>query len=354
MGYVTVTEVKRFTGMCCEDFRVDGRDMDEAELTAFVADMQGAIAQMIHRYCRVPTFDPTSSQAAVTEYHAGRGANDFDTAQTDYLPSDYQFYLRNLYYTGTYNGVTYAPLMVKEDVNPKTMPPAWVTRNPRPAPATYETDTLTIISSPTVNGVITIWLNGSYTYTVNITAGMSISQMCAAVIAAGTTITDLTGVVWTVTTDSLSVTWTAGITGPQNPVMVTITAPIYFYVTQNVQGNFASGGDYELITTDELTEVFFYNNIPKRGYNNILFTYRTGYDPGSAQYADIKMTVLRCFKNFVMMKKKIQEPMTIRAHGMRDYSTMFEPFNEEQILSDMEKIALNPYVRFPLQGPMYD
>jgi hypothetical protein len=261
--YITTSDVEEFMGIAYTDLKVNGETMDEGAWIQFVQTYQVPIAEMIHRYCRVPTFDPASSRALVIEYRNGRGSS-YDDApyirgysglakENEYLETDIMFYLRNLYFTGTLNingtTVTRAPLLVEEDTADKTATPNWLMRACR----------------------------------------------------------------------SLSV-----------------------------------GGDYEVLTTDELTSVRFHNFVPKYGNSNIRFTYYTGYDPASDDFKVIKLQVLRCFKNFVMLKKKTQEPLTIRAQGVRDFTTMMEPFDEAHILGDLEKLALEPYRRFPIPGAMYD
>jgi len=114
-----------------------------------------------------------------------------------------------------------------------------------------------------------------------------------------------------------------------------------------------TGGDYRVITDQELTEVRFHNNVPLIGYQNVKFVYYTGYAETSPQYQDIKLQVMRAFKNLLMVKKKVQESTTARNFGVRDYSTMFEPFDESSILSESEKVALDRYKRYPLDGPMF-
>jgi hypothetical protein len=263
MSYVTPSDVETFVGIAYTDLKVDGRTMTTDEWIAFITSFERPIAKMIHRYCRVPTFDPASSEALVVEYRNGRGANVDDLPyirgstglafDSDYYDTDITFYLRNLYFTGaiTLLGVasTRAALVIEEDTATKTTAPAWTARTAR-------------------------------------TTGVA--------------------------------------------------------------------GDYEVVTTDELTEIRFHTNIPRRGKNNVKFTYYTGYDPTGPDFEVIKMQVLRCMKNFVMLKKKSQEPLTIRAQGVRDFSTMMDPFDEAHILGDMEKIALEPYRRFPIPGEMFD
>jgi hypothetical protein len=124
------------------------------------------------------------------------------------------------------------------------------------------------------------------------------------------------------------------------------------WTTRTLRSSLA-GGDYRVITDNELTEIRFHNNIPLEGYANVKFTYYTGYSLTSAPFQDIKLQVMRCAKNLIMMKKKVQEATTARNFGVRDFSTMFEPFDESSVLSQSEKDALERYRRYPLDGPMF-
>jgi hypothetical protein len=256
--YVTATEVETFMGISHTDLKVEGRTMTDAEWNDFVAVYQIPVSELIHRYCRVPTFDPFADNALVVELKSGRGCTADDQPYIrgstglyeggDYLPNDIEFYLKHLYYTGQVGSVTRAPLVVEEDTADKASPWAWTARTPRSA---------------------------------------------------------------------------------------------------------VTGGDYELLTEDELTYVRFHVNVPRKGNQNVRMTYYTGYDPASPQFQTIKLNVMRCFKNFVMLKKKIGEPLTIRAHGVRDFQSMFEPFDESHILGDLERASLEQYRRFPVPGDMF-
>lgn len=244
MTYATKEDVQTFMGFSNKDLKVNGVQMSDAEFASFVEIYEPRIAQMVHRFCNVVSFEPT----LVVEYKDGRGASDDDSSTTDYLDSDVEFYLRNLYLTGTGPTTTYAPIVVEEDTASTSTPYSWVTRSAR-------------------SSII--------------------------------------------------------------------------------------GGDYQVFTESELTLVRFHNQIPRQGRRNVRFTYYTGYMQDSREYGDIKLQILRCFKNLIMLKKKVQEASTIRNYAVRDYSQMFEPFDESQVLSDSEKAALERYRRLPLDGPMF-
>lgn len=242
MTYVTLSDIKEFMGFSNKDMKINGVQMSDAEFESFVTTHVPQIEQMVHRFCNVISFEPT----LVTEYKSGRGASDDDSSTSDYLDSDVEFYLRNLYLTNT--SPSYVPIVIEEDMSAPTAAPSWTTRTARSA---------------------------------------------------------------------------------------------------------SVGGDYQVFTDSELTYVRFHNNIPRQGKMNVRFTYYTGYLLTSKEYGDIKLQVLRAFKNLIMLKKKTQEASTIRNYAVRDYSQMFEPFDESSILSESEKSALERYRRLPLDGVMF-
>lgn len=241
-AYATKEDIQEFMGFSKKDMKINGVQMSDSEFESFCDEMVPKIAQMVHRFCNVISFEPT----VVVEYKNGKGTSDDDSSTSDYLDSDVEFYLRNLYLTSA--TPAYAPIIVEENVSSATAIPSWTTR-------TAQSDTV--------------------------------------------------------------------------------------------------AGDYTVVTESELTYVRFHNNIPIQGKRNVRFTYYTGYAPASAEFGDIKLQVLRAFKNLIMLKKKTQEASTIRNYAVRDYSQMFEPFDESSILSESEKSALERYKRLPLDGPMF-
>jgi len=115
--------IEAFTGMSAEEFKLGGRMMTDPEWTDFLYSTMVSAAQVIHRFCNVPSFEPT----LITEFHNGRGATNDEAATSDFFESDYTFYLRQLYLTSG----TYTPVVVQEDTSPKTAAPSWVTRTAR-------------------------------------------------------------------------------------------------------------------------------------------------------------------------------------------------------------------------------
>ena len=351
------TDVEEYTGFTYTDLLIAGVPMSSPEWVLFCTEYIETVAQVAHRYCNVPTFDPGQPEALITEYRSGKKATDDWDYPPEYLPQDYRYYLLHHYYPGgTVNSVTLPAIKVYEDVGGKGAPPEWVLRKSRLSGATPEVDAILITNSPTANGNITVTLNNTVTATVAVTTSMTIAQVCAAIVAAGAQ-TDTSGYIWTPSTDSVQyVYWTCNTAASVNMVQVnTQSTGVVANAYVQTSGSAGSGGDYETITKGEMTQVSFYNNIPAPGENNVKLVYYTGFDPAGKPYADIKFQVLRVFKNLLLSKKGVQSIATIFAAGTRDYSQLPNQYSESQILSHMEESVLKRYKRVALPGgTMYE
>ena len=349
------TDIEEFCGITYTDMKQNGLPMTSAQWISFCTTYIEIISQVIHRYCNVPTFDPGQPEALITEYRSGRGPSDDWDYRYEYLPSDYQYYLRELYYPGgTVNNATIPGLLVYVDVGGVSAPPEWTLRKSRTSGATPEVDAILVTNGPTSNGTIQVTLNNTVTANVSVTTGQTIAQVCAAIVAVGAQ-TDSSGYVWTPTTDGVQyVYWTCNTAASVNPVQVnTQSTGVVCNPYVQLAGSAGSGGDYSVITKKELTLLSFSNNIPGPGQNNVKLVYYTGYDPTSKPYAAIRFEILRVFKNLILVKKNIQAVLTVTANGARDYQPMTQ-YNEGQILSHMEISTLQKYKRLTMAGPMFD
>ena len=115
MALVTRSDVEQYTGFKYSEFTENGLEMTEGQWVEFIEMLIPKITQMIHRFCKVYSFEP----ATFTEYHNGRGATNYDSAVCDYNEEDYTFYLRQLYSD---------TMVVSEDTASKNAVPTWVTR----------------------------------------------------------------------------------------------------------------------------------------------------------------------------------------------------------------------------------
>jgi hypothetical protein len=340
------TLIEEMSGFSYNDFKKAGVKMTSGEWATFIARIIPQVEQWIYKHCNVVTFDPTSALNPITEYQSGSGATNFDSSVTDYNATDIVYYLRNLYLDDS-------SLVIYEDMVAKSMPPTWVRRYPRPTGPLAEVDTLLILSMPTVSGNLTITLNGSYSYNVAVTAGQTIAQVCAAIVAAGAQ-TDLSGIVWTPATTSPYVTFTAGTVGTRtvmtiNPNLTGVST----YVAQTVAGTSSYTGDYEIDTVNGLTKVIFNAHIPLCGNRNLKFTYNTGYAATSQQYAELQMLATRACINFLNWKKLEQAAQVIQISGVEDMVQLWKGLNDRTLGSNGVMEDLDKYVRFPIEGSMF-
>ena len=346
---ITHSTVEEFCGVAFSDMMINGEQMTAAQWDTFCTTYVEVIAQVVHRYCHVPTFDPAQAEAIITEFRSGKKATDDWDYPQQYLAQDYRFFLLYLYY-GT------PAISVYEDVGGKTAPPEWVLRKSRLSGATPEVDAILITNSPTANGTITVTLNNTVTATISVTTSMTIAQVCAAIVAAGAK-TDGSGYVWTPSTDGVQyVYWTCNTAASVNMVQVNVQSTgVVANAYVQTSGSAGSGGDYETITKGEITQINFYNNIPAAGENNVKLVYYTGYAATSKPYGAIRFEILRCFKNLILSKKNVQAVLTITANGGRDFQGLTNQYSEAQILSSMEMSTLKLYKRtFYPGGTMTD
>ncbi|CAK0771291.1 hypothetical protein CCP3SC15_420021 [Gammaproteobacteria bacterium] len=338
--------IENIGGFAYTDFKQNGVKMTTVQWATFCTTIIPQIEQWMYRYCNVPTFDPTSALNPITEYQNGSGATNFDSSVNEYDATDIVYYLRNLYLND-------ASLVVSEDIPAKAMPPTWAQRYPRPTGPLAEVDTLLILGMPTANGNLAITLNGSYTYNVAVTAGQTIAQVCAAIVAAGPK-TDLAGIVWTPATTVPYVTFTAGTVGTRTVMQCNPNATgVSVYVVQTTRGTSTYTGDYEVDTINGLTKVIFNNNIPLRGIRNVKFTYKTGYPADSQQYAELQMIATRAVINFLNYKKMEQAAQVIQISGVEDLVQLWKGLNEKTLGSNGVLEDLDRYRRFPIEGSMF-
>jgi hypothetical protein len=188
---------------------------------------------------------------------------------------------------------------------------------------------------------------------VAVTAGQTIAQVCAAIVAAGAQ-TDLSGIVWTPATTSPYVTFTAGTVGSRtvmtiNPNLTGVST----YVAQTVAGTSSYTGDYEIDTVNGLTKVIFNAHIPLCGNRNLKFTYNTGYAATSQQYAELQMLATRACINFLNWKKMEQAAQVIQISGVEDMVQLWKGLNDRTLGSNGVMEDLDKYVRFPIEGSMF-
>jgi len=116
----------------------------------------------------------------------------------------------------------------------------------------------------------------------------------------------------------------------------------------------ATAGNFEFWTDRELSWVRFHDTVPLAGYKNVKLEYYAGFATDSPQFYEIQQICLRIAANILTYKKKIQESMTIRNTGIRDYAEMFKPIDERIVLTDDIQRDLHKYRRYLMGGDTWE
>lgn len=125
---------------------------------------------------------------------------------------------------------------------------------------------------------------------------------------------------------------TAGITAVPN------------WVTRTERSD-SDAGDYVVQTDYEFTKIVFHSHIPSNGRRNVRITYQSGYLSSSEEFSELTLILKRMMQSVLLTKKKVQEATTIRNANVRDYSQMFEPVPEQDILTESIILQLERYRR---------
>lgn len=113
-------------------------------------------------------------------------------------------------------------------------------------------------------------------------------------------------------------------------------------------------GDWKLIDEGfDMKHILLTKYFPYVGTNNVKITYTAGFEPENDIWSIIKRGTILLVINFINYKKKNQEVVTVRAAGIRDYSTMFSTFTANQILTPEIQYILNMIRQRSVDPNMY-
>lgn len=162
MSYFTLSELEAYSGLGRTDFKSAGTQMATADWVSFATFEHDAIAQIIDRWCNVPTFESHT----VIEYKNGRGASgDFG----EYLEDDYIYYL---------NEPATCVTSVEENVNYGTgsSSTSWATRAPHTETVTGDYEFSDYGSVPTISFNTNVPAKGRRNLRVTYTGGYPVGS----------------------------------------------------------------------------------------------------------------------------------------------------------------------------------
>ena len=113
-------------------------------------------------------------------------------------------------------------------------------------------------------------------------------------------------------------------------------------------------GDWKLIDEGfDMKHILLTKYFPFVGTNNVKITYTAGFDPENDIWAIIKRATILLVTNFINYKKRNQEVVTVRAAGIRDYSTMFDTYTANKLLTPEIQYILNMIRQRSVDPNMY-
>ena len=108
--------------------------------------------------------------------------------------------------------------------------------------------------------------------------------------------------------------------------------------------------DYEVLTRGHLSYIYFNQNVPAKGKNNVKLIYVAGYDPDSELLDDIRLIAQQIADNFLARRKRFQEANEARTNSTRDAADMYRLDANGAVFTDDVRLQLDKYRRYRTGG----
>lgn len=108
--------------------------------------------------------------------------------------------------------------------------------------------------------------------------------------------------------------------------------------------------DYELLTRGTISYIYFHQNVPAKGKNNVKIIYVAGYDSDSERLDDVRLIAMQIADNFLGRKKRYQEANAARNVGTQDSADMFRLDADGAVFTQDIKMQLDKYRRYRTGG----
>lgn len=103
--------------------------------------------------------------------------------------------------------------------------------------------------------------------------------------------------------------------------------------------------DYELLNRGSLSYIYFNQNVPAKGKNNVKIVYVAGYDDDSETMDDIRYIAMQICDNFLGRKKRFQEANAARTNGTQDAADMYKLDADGAVFTPDIRLQLDKYRR---------
>lgn len=129
----------------------------------------------------------------------------------------------------------------------------------------------------------------------------------------------------------------------------TIDAPSWTARVQRSVGIVAGTADYRVMARGTLTYIYFDQNVPRRGSNNVKIVYVAGYAASDPRLDAIRMIAQQISDNFLAKKKALQEAGAARMIGTKESADMFKIQASDLFTPDI-KMQLDNFKRTRAMG----
>lgn len=129
-----------------------------------------------------------------------------------------------------------------------------------------------------------------------------------------------------------------------------VDAPSWTARIQRAVGITAGTGSYRVMSRGTLTYLYFDQNVPAKGSNNVKIVYVAGYEVDSPTLDAIRMIAQQISDNFLAKKKALQEAGAARTIDTKDAADMFKIQASDLFTPDI-RMQLDNFKRTRAMGP---
>ena len=130
------------------------------------------------------------------------------------------------------------------------------------------------------------------------------------------------------------------------------SAPSWTARVQRAAGILAGSADFQIMTRGSFSYIYFHQNVPSKGSNNVIVVYVAGFEADSEEIDAIRMIAQQISDNFLAKKKALQEASAARTMGTKDSVDMFKIQASDLITPDI-RMQLDNFKRTRAGGPAW-
>ena len=121
---------------------------------------------------------------------------------------------------------------------------------------------------------------------------------------------------------------------------------------QRAVGILPGTADFRIATRGSFSYIYFEQNVPSKGNNNVKVVYVAGFDSDSEEIDAIRMIAQQISDNFLAKKKALQEASAARMIGTKESADMFKVQASDVFTPDI-RMQLDNFKRTRAGGPAW-